>query len=807
MKSRIMIVEDERIVALDLKLNLESLGYQVVAVASSGEQALAEAARQMPDLILMDINLEGSMDGTEAARAIRTGMQIPVVFLTAYTEDRILERAEASVPYGYLVKPVEGRELQATVRMALARRKAELMVEQSETRLRLAMDAAELGVWEWEPDTGRFHTGGHITGILDGQPTGLFGGEPAFLDCLHPEDRSAVESELRAGKPVSTSLRLQARAAGGGERWIDLTARSYPGHSGDLARVVGVLRDITRHRQQEERLQQAAVVFRTTAEGIAILDPERRVISANPAFEALTGHKLPEVLGHDPAEFLHARRHGDVFYPDLREAGRNYWSGEISCQRRDGTVFPAWQNICAVQDEDGDLINYVLALSDISAIRRAEAELNHLAFHDTLTGLGNRNMMKNVLESELVRARERQERVAVLFLDLDGFKLINDTMGHAAGDHLLRVVATRISGLLRRSDTAIRLGGDEFVVIMPAVTRLEDCASVAEKILVELRSGIDLDLERVAVTGSIGVALFPDNADNRDDLIKAADNAMYSAKERGRNSYAFYSNDMAEHALARLKIEQGLARALANEELELHYQPVVALADGRLVGFEALIRWRHPDRGLVPPDQFIPVAEDCGLIEYIGAWVLRTACRQGQAWLDAGHGPLRMAVNVSVLQLASERFLETLQDVLQETGFPPASLELEITESSIQTIEHSKILFQQIKNLGPSISIDDFGTGFSSLSLLKHLPIDRIKIDKAFIKDLPADQNDAELTRAIVALAHNLKLELIAEGVETVEQRDFLAKLGCAEAQGFFFARPVPTQRATALLGHPLPMG
>jgi diguanylate cyclase (GGDEF)-like protein/PAS domain S-box-containing protein len=800
MSNRIMIVEDERIVALDLKQNLESFGHEVVAVASSGEQAIAEASRQGPDLILMDINLEGAMDGTEAALRIRSRLHIPVVFLTAYTEDRILDRAEASVPYGYLVKPVEIRELQATVRMALARRQAEVKVEKSETRLRLAMDAAELGVWEWEPQSG-FHCGGHIESILGSRPANLYQGQDALLACIHPEDRPALESALRSGRPVSTSVRTEPGTdAGGVTQWIDLSARSYPSPHGAGTRVVGVLRDITLMRQQDERLQQAAVVFRTTAEGIAILSPQRRVISVNPAFEALTGFSLETILGHDPADFLHARRHGDVFYPNLREAGRSYWSGETTCLRRDGTVFPAWQNICAVLDDDGELINYVLALSDISAIRRAEAELNHLAFHDSLTGLGNRNMLKNVLESELVRAQERSERVAVLFLDLDGFKLINDTMGHAAGDQLLRVVATRISGLLRRSDTAIRLGGDEFVVVMPDVARVEDCASVAEKVLVELRTGIDLGLERVSVSGSIGIAIFPDNADNRDDLIKAADNAMYSAKERGRNSYAFYSSQMAEHALARLQIEQGLARAVANDELELFYQPVISLADTRLIGFEALIRWRHPERGLVPPDQFIPVAEDCGLIEYIGAWVLRTACLQGKAWLDACHAPIRMAVNVSVLQLASERFLETVQDALTRSGFPPEWLELEITESSIQTIEHSKALFRQIKSLGPTISIDDFGTGFSSLSLLKHLPIDRIKIDRAFVRDLPDDQNDVELTRAIIALAKNLKLQLIAEGVESAEQKDFLLALGCEEAQGFLFSKPLPVDQAASLL-------
>ncbi|MDY0014454.1 MAG: EAL domain-containing protein [Rhodocyclaceae bacterium] len=796
MNGRIMIVEDERIVALDLKQSLESFGHEVVAVAASGEQAIAAAARHVPDLILMDIHLQGRTDGTEAALRIRAALHIPVIFLTAYTEEPILQRAEASLPFGYLVKPVEGRELQATVRMALARRR-------DEERLQLAIDAAALGVWEWDGAGGYFHAGGHIQSIFGIQPTALCDGEAALLNLIHPEDRPAIEASLRGGTPIATTLRVAPDRLpdSAPPRWLDFNARRYrTGPHPDQDRIIGVVRDVTALRQQEEQLQQAAVVFRTTAEGIAILDPQRRIVAINPAFEELTGHGIDAILGRDPTEFLPARRHGDIFYPDLPLAGRDYWSGEITCQRRDGTVFPAWQNICAVQDNEGALLNYVVALSDISAIRRAEAELNHLAFHDPLTGLGNRNMLKNALERELLRAGERYEQVAVFFLDLDGFKLINDTLGHAVGDRILKVIGDRIQGLVRRSDTVIRLGGDEFVVVVPDVGRLEDCASLAEKILAELRAGIDLDSERVLITGSIGIALFPENADNRDDLIKAADNAMYSAKARGRNSYAFFSSRMAEHARARLQVEQGLARALANEELALFYQPVVSLTDARLIGFEALIRWHHPERGLIPPDHFIPVAETCGLIEAIGTWVLRSACAQGRAWRDGGHPALRLAVNVSVVQLRADDFIETLRRILQETGFPPEELELEITESTIQNTEHSKEILGQVRRLGPRISIDDFGTGFSSLSLLKHLPIDRIKIDKAFTRDLPHDPSDAEITRAIVALAKTLNLELIAEGVENADQQAFLLALGCQEGQGYLFSKPLPVEQASELL-------
>lgn len=802
MQSRIMIVEDERIIALDLAQNLESFGHQIVAIASSGEQAIVDAARCQPDLVLMDIHLQGAMDGTEAAREIRHTLQIPVIFLTAFTEERTLAQAEQSLPYGYLVKPVESRELGATIRMALARREAERALEKSEERLRLAMDAAQLGVWEWSADSDAFECGGHTAAILGRPPSSLNSGPESFLAFIDPSDRPAVESAIVNYAQISACVRvISSRAESAAASWIDINARPYFTPGSTAPRMVGVMRDVTDERERQGQLQQAEVVFRTTAEGIAILDAQRCVQSVNPAFETLTGHSAADVLGRDPGEFLAARRRHDVFYPDLQEPGRTHWSGEITCLRRDGGTFPAWQNICAVLSDQGEVVNYVVTLADISAIRRAQEEIRHLAFHDALTGLGNRNKLKNVLEAELPRARTHNERVAVLFIDLDGFKLINDTLGHARGDQLLQVVAGRIARLIRRSDTAVRLGGDEFVIVMPGASRLEDCAGLAEKLLVELRTEIELGHERISLTASIGIAVFPEDADNRDDLLKAADNAMYSAKNRSRNRYAFYSNDMARDAHERLKIEQGLGRAIANEELELFYQPVVHMADARLIGFEALIRWRHPQRGMIAPDAFIPIAEECGLIEYIGAWVLRTACQQGRRWMDAGHQNLRLAVNVSVRQMMAEDFVDIVANALYSTGFPAAQLELEITESTLQAVDQSKNLLGRLRALGVSLSIDDFGTGFSSLSLLRHLPIDRIKIDRSFVQDLPDDPNDSEVTRAIVALARILRLELIAEGIETEAQRQFLLDLGCEEAQGFLFSKPLSRDEASSLLG------
>jgi len=799
MNGRIMIVEDERIVALDLRQTLESFGHEVVMVASSGEQAVAEGPVLRPDLVLMDIHLDGPMDGTQAACALQAH-NIPVLFLTAFASQTMLDLAEQSSPYGYLVKPVETRSLQATVRMALARRRAEREVEKGEERLRMAVDVAELGVWEWDATAGSFVGEGRLESILGEMPDSLGDASSGFLSRIEPDYQSPIADALIKGGTIRTTVKLREEPATGRNGWVDFHARAFACADGDMSRAIGVIRDVTEERAQEERLRRAAVVFTSTGEGMAILDPQHRVISVNPAFERLTGFCEAAVLDRAPDDFLYARRRDDSFMNRLNERESDYWSGEIACFRKDGSLFTAWQHLCVVRDTQGQISNYVLALSDNGALRRAEAQINHLAYHDALTGLGNRNMLEDTIEREIERAGRNGSQLAVLFIDLDGFKLINDTMGHATGDKLLTEISRRISRILRRTDTAIRIGGDEFVVVVPGVDRLEDCASLAEKLLCEIRATVDLDRERVSVSASIGIALYPDNATDCSSLVQAADSAMYGAKERGRNRFAFYSEDMAERAMERLHIEQGLLRAIANDQLSLQYQPVVYLDDGQLIGFEALIRWDEPTHGRISPDRFIPVAEECGLIDYIGSWVLRTACIQALNWIRHGFPALRLAVNVSARQLNAEDFEDTVRDILTETGFPATQLDLEITESTLQAVEHSRELLGRLKALGLMISIDDFGTGFSSLSLLKHLPIDRIKIDRSFVQDLPDHPSNVAVTEAIIAMAGSLGLALIAEGVETPEQQQFLRARGCAEAQGFLFSRPLDVDDVNLLV-------
>jgi diguanylate cyclase (GGDEF)-like protein/PAS domain S-box-containing protein len=792
MSAKILVVEDERIVALDLAHGLEHLGYEVVGMVASAADAVRAAREHRPDVVLMDIHLDGPVDGTVAGREILEQLRIPVVYLTAYAEPETLARAEASRPYGYLLKPFELRELDACLRMAMARRQAELAIERSQERLQLALEAAQLGVWEWQAGTGLVQGEGEFERLVGGPPMLLQEHWQTLLSRVYPEDGDLLRQAIAKGV-IDTTFRM----SGDDDqvRWIECHARAWNGPDGQTDRVVGVLRDVTERYRHEQQQRQAHAVFQTMAEGIAILDHDGLITSVNPAFTTLTGHATEAVLGRHPDDFLHLRRHSADFYSLLDDAPVAYWQGEIDIRRADAITFPAWQHVCPVRDPAGQVTHYVLTFSDISLIRSAEAHAHYLAFHDALTGLGNRHMLRSRLEEEIHRASRTGRPLALLFVDLDNFKLINDAHGHAAGDALISTVAQRVTAHLRSSDLAVRLGGDEFVIIVPDLPRIEDAALIAEKLLEGIHEPLILKGETIQVGASIGIAIHPDDGENAEALMQSADSAMYVAKARGRHRYAYFSVDMAETTRERLQVEQGLRRALEQQpqrhELQLEFLPVVDLAAGQITGAEALVRWDHPQWGRVGPTRFIQIAEDSGLIVPLGLWVLREACRQGASWLAAGAAPLRLAVNVSVRQMQNDHFVEDVAQVLRETGFPPQQLELEITESTLQSIADSRSMLGRFRHLGVKMALDDFGTGFSSLSLLKHLAIDRIKIDRSFVIDLPGAPLDEQVTHAIVHLASALRLQMTAEGVETEAQRSSLMDMGCLEGQGYLFSQPL----------------
>ncbi len=787
----LMLVEDERVIAFDLKNQLQSFGYRVGAVLASGEQAVRRVAEVAPDLVLMDIHLEGPLDGIEAALQIQARHRVPVVFLTAYAEDDTLRRALDCRPFGYLVKPCEARELHATIQMALARRAVEISVERSEQLFKQALDAASLGVLEWRGDSMDLHGEGHLTGLFGERPVPLDEPWDTFQSRVDEADRTRVTDTLNAALAHGDPVRIEFRTVGnGGARRLEAHARAYGSPAGGQ-RIVGILQDVTQRRRDEDRLRQSSVVFHTTAEAIVIADAQHRISAINAACTRITGHLEHEVLGLDLDTVL-GTGHDDTFYTSLASpSGNGYWQGEVQCQRVSGEHFPAWQSISAVRGEDGRVTHFVAAFSDFTAIHRAEEKLNHLAHHDALTDLPNRLLFDDRFERAIEHARRAQQRCTLLFLDLDSFKVVNDTLGHAIGDDLLRGVAQRLRASLRRSDTLARLGGDEFVVLTGG-TQPEDASHLAVKILGALREPFELGDEQIRISASIGIAVFPDHGSDRNVLMRAADIAMYSAKSQGRNRYQFFTEDMSERTHERMQMEQGLRRAIESNTLEVHYQPQQRLSDGQLTGVEALVRWPHPELGMVAPARFIPVAEESGIIETLGLWVLRRACRDIIGLPDCEGRQMRLAVNVSVRQFLRDDFVAQVLGVLTETGFPAEALELEITESTVQVIEQSAGILDALKRLGVSISIDDFGTGYSSLSVLRGLPIDRIKIDRSFIADLTESDDARAMVDAMLALGRSLRMKTIAEGIEQAEQADLLIRLGCDEGQGYLFARPMP---------------
>lgn len=570
---------------------------------------------------------------------------------------------------------------------------------------------------------------------------------------------------------------------------------------GSLA-VCGISTDITERKHAEEAMRLAAVVFENTNEGIIVTNAEHRIIAVNSAYTSITGYSAGEVMGQRPN--VHASgTHDEDFYQELWRVLKesDQWQGEIWDRHKDGHVIPLWENISVVRDDAGRVINYVAVMSDISAIKQAEERLTFLAHHDSLTGLPNRLLFYSSLDQAMVEARRGHRRVAVMLLDLDRFKLVNDTFGHAAGDQLLKAVADRLLASVRAEDTVCRLGGDEFTIILRDVGSGEDLVGVAEKIIQAVERPLSLKGQEVSIGVSIGISLYPDDAVTGDSLATAADTAMYRAKERGKRTFEFYAAEMTAAASRRLTLETELRDALQQDQFELYYQPQVDMQTGRPIGMEALLRWNHPRRGLLLPGQFISVAEESGLIHAIGRWVIETGCRQAAEWQREGCMPGPVSMNVSAHQLTRDRlgdFVETAM-VAERLAGDAVALELEITESVLVLTDQSERLLYELKALGVKIVIDDFGTGFSSLSQLRRLPVDKIKIAGEFVKDIPVDENDMAIASAIISLGQSLGLPVIAEGVETFEQAHFLRERGCQIAQGFYYSRPLAAAEAGRL--------
>ncbi len=541
------------------------------------------------------------------------------------------------------------------------------------------------------------------------------------------------------------------------------------------------------------RLLEQVIACSPTA--IMIADARNRILAVNRSFTRLTGYEVEEVLGQTPA-ILKSGRHGPEFYRDMWKVlqSRGEWSGEIWDRRKDGSHYPKWLDITVVRDGPGGPAAYYLAFfNDLSASKVAEERIRLLAYHDPLTGLPNRLLLMDRLTHALASARRRQGHVAVLFVDLDRFKNVNDSLGHAVGDKLLWEIAHRLNTCVREEDTVARLGGDEFVVVLECLRDKEDAVLIVDKIHQAFERPIPVEQRPLHVSASIGIALYPEDGDNAESLMQNADTAMYQAKSLGRNNYQFFAPFMNVHVRERLDLENTLRQALERQEFELYFQPIVDLASADIVCAEALIRWRRPEQGLVSPDRFIPVAEETGCIVQIGDWVMEQACRVLTGWRAAGVQPPRLSLNVSPRQFRQPGLACRIRHILEAHGVEAAQIDLEVTEGALmEQPDMAARILGELKSMGLGIVIDDFGTGYSSLAYLKTFPIDKLKIDRSFVRDILTDNSDREITLAVIDLSHNLGLKVVAEGVEEWGQLEFLRNHGCDRVQGYYYSPPRP---------------
>ncbi len=688
-----------------------------------------------------------------------------------------------------------------------AQKQSEIELERRNRILQTILDNIPCGVSLVDPELRILASNLELRRVLD-LPDELFEhGPPPLGEVLL---YNARRGEYGPGDPEAIAERLLDRARNPRAHQFDRirpdgTVLHIQGQPLEGGGFVTIYNDITERIQAEKRQLLADKVFENSPEAIVIMDLERRIVSVNPAFSAITGVRPDEAIGQVFVPGGEARPgectlDSDTVWSILLKQGS--FSGETNGIRGDGGIYPRWLTMATVRDEDTETVTHYIAIfTDISERKQAEANIQHLAHHDALTGLANRFSLYARLEQSIADARRNGQCLAVLFLDLDRFKNINDSLGHQVGDDLLIQVGQRLKTAVREADTVARLGGDEFVVVLQGVSGASDTAHVAAGLLGKLSAAYVLNGMELHATPSIGISLFPDDSTTPNGLLRNADAAMYHAKALGRANYQFFTEELNRTTTERLELEAKLRRAVARKEIRLWFQPLICATSGRPTGFEALARWTDADGTMIPPDRFIPLAEETGIIVELGNWVLEEACRQARQWLDLGLGELRISVNLSVRQLHNAWLPESVARALSETGLPPHLLEFELTESSVMEQPEEAIgLLTALKSLGVGIAVDDFGTGYSSLTYLKLFPLDRLKIDRSFVSDLEEDDNDAAIVAAAVSLAHSLGLSVVAEGVETTAQVDRLTALGCDELQGFHFSRPMPAAEAEAFL-------
>nr|WP_232429583.1 bifunctional diguanylate cyclase/phosphodiesterase [Noviherbaspirillum autotrophicum] len=635
----------------------------------------------------------------------------------------------------------------------------------------------------------------------------------SYEDLIHPDHRQHVRQVVHAAlqRHERINLEYQIVRRDGTVRWVWERATGIKDMHGVYIALEGFIQDITQRKQAEQALHEAEQRYRSivenAVEGIFQSTPDKGYLAVNPALARIYGYDSPQqMIDHlrdiDSQLYVDPQRRAEFLRCMAEHDGVINFESQV--YQRNGNVIWISENARNVRGPDHAVQFFEGSVIDITERKIYEAQIRHQATHDALTGLPNRNLLHDRLQQAMANAQRNNHIAAVAFIDLDQFKFINDSLGHQVGDELLKVVGQRLRSCMRAADTVARQGGDEFVIVLDNHRSCETVTDIVRRMIALvaepwLAKGLELQ-----VTCSVGVSVFPNDGRDVETLLRNADSAMYKAKELGRNTFQYFSAEMNLHATQRLEVLNSLRYALAHDEFMLHYQPKVQLATGRVIGAEALIRWHSTTRGLVSPGHFIPLAEESGLIIPIGEWVLRAACAQNMAWQRAGHAPLPIAVNLSPRQLARDDIVDLVADALQSTGLDPRYLELEITENDVmRDVDKSLATLIRLKELGVKIAIDDFGTGYSSLNYLKRFPVDTLKIDRSFVNDIATDADDAAIVKAVISLAHILNLDVVAEGVETDEQRRFLVENGCDEVQGYYFGRPMPVQEFAGACFHP----
>ncbi|MDF0606578.1 EAL domain-containing protein [Neisseriaceae bacterium TC5R-5] len=674
----------------------------------------------------------------------------------------------------------------------------------SSRRLMEAQQLTHIGNWEWLASDKTLYWSDQVYALFQLDPANFQPNRHNLARIIHAQDlkmlRQAIHEALFTQQAFDVEHRILR--ADGSERTVRQCGIIQQDQQGHIQRIAGTIQDITDSKLEEMRLRQAAAIYENTMQGVMITDKAMHIIDINRAFTKITGYVLEEIVGQT-APILHAEQHEPNFYQTIWHSllTTGHWQGEVWNHRKDGSVFPEWLTLTALYDDAGEVSHYIGLFSDISQIKKSETEMAQLAHYDSLSGLPNRLLFFSRLEHAIQTAKREHQRLAVLFIDLDNFKQINDTHGHNIGDDLLIELASRLKSCLRTNDTVCRLGGDEFTILLENQKVDHAVIDIAQKVVQACSQPFQFNQQQMNISCSVGISMYPRDGQDAEMLVRNADTAMYQAKANGKNCFHFYTKELTQRAILRMQMEKELRLALENQQLYLVLHPKYQLDSGELVGAEILLRWQHPTLGLISPVTFIPLAEETGQIIPIGNWVIQKACQLIRSWLDQELMPGHISLNIAGVQLHRTPINLILRQALQQYQIPADMIHLEVTENFIMhnPETHLKIL-NELHALGIRLSIDNFGTGSSSLSYLKQLPIQTLKIDQSLIRSLPNSENGAAISLAIISLAKNLKLELIAEGIESDEQRQFLIDAGCQYGQGYFYAKPMLVDEFVRLL-------